>query len=413
MPHFKYKICTEDGNIIKKQVEAENAQAVMAQLLMDDVLIIYVRKINVLSQAFRFCRDNAYKVLPFRKKYLRAFNFQMASLLKAGVSIKDAISHLATTTYSRHLAKALTNVEQRLEGGETLAYAFSGNSRVFGKSYANYLAQAQKIGKIEWAFDHIQALLDKQSGWFKKIVLPLLPYITLLIIAIISLFILGKFVIPPYMAQFPMMNMRAPEVGIKLMSMVKFITHIYPILATLVVIIAAFIVAKYYLRKINNIAYFWDGFLCYIPYVGRYIKLTNKLIFYKIIQVAANQSFPLQKIFTLGMGAISNKFLQGKLERICKRIATGENFLETLNSEKFFDNLEARLLDTGSSTDSFAKSIGILADINSDKLNFAMVMLRECLKILVFLALIFAVYFLVQVLVDVVVEYHVVTISMG
>ena len=145
MAEFTCRIGTLTGEIVERTYNAESEAALRRELERKDLLVVSIRKAGGTAQALR-------SLTPFRprihiKEFL-LFNQEMMALIKAGLPIIASLDILIERRKNLTFKRALTDIRDRVKGGESLSEAFMAQGDLFPKIYCSSLASGERSGEI-------------------------------------------------------------------------------------------------------------------------------------------------------------------------------------------------------------------------------------------------------------------------
>ena len=120
MATFRYEVMQADGKRRKGTLEANNRDAAADELKKNGDFILTLVDAGALGKEIEISFGN--KVKP---KELALFCKQFESILAAGVTIIEALQMLGEQTENKHFKKAIEDIHDRVQRGETLAGAMS------------------------------------------------------------------------------------------------------------------------------------------------------------------------------------------------------------------------------------------------------------------------------------------------
>ena len=124
------------------------------------------------------------------------FTRQLATLLKAGIPLAEALSALAEQADNRKLQLILAGVRQRVNEGGALADALAQHPRVFPELYINMVRSGEAAGNLDAVLERLAEFLDEQIALASKVSSALTYPIVMAVLGSIVMGILMVVVVP-------------------------------------------------------------------------------------------------------------------------------------------------------------------------------------------------------------------------
>jgi len=91
------------------------------------------------------------------------FTNQLAVMIRAGISIQDAIESIAQQQSNQKFRATLIDLKNRIENGESFSQALSEHSKVFSDIYINMVAAAEVSGALSGMLEKLSAYLNQEA----------------------------------------------------------------------------------------------------------------------------------------------------------------------------------------------------------------------------------------------------------
>lgn len=144
--------------------------------------------------------DKALGILPRRVRHddLVVFSWQFAAMMGAGIPLIPCLGALRDQTSSPELARAIGDIRQRVQDGQTLSSSMSKFPHIFSHIMISLIRAGESGGFLELALERIAIQMDKDADLRQKVrsafVYPVLVIgLAILIVAFVLLFIIPVF----------------------------------------------------------------------------------------------------------------------------------------------------------------------------------------------------------------------------
>lgn len=236
MPGFSYVAVDKRGKEKRGSLEAETRERALEQLKAEGLIPVSVREQGALNKEIDFSIGK--KVKP---RDLSVFCRQFVSITQAGVPMKEALQMLSEQTENKWLKRAISEVLQNVEKGNTLADSMRSQPDIFPPMLVNMVEAGEQSGSLEMAFSRMAVHFEKEAKLKATIKKATIYPIILVIAAIGVIAVMLLFVIPIFIDMFADLDIEMPAITMFVMNSSKWMTsHWYVVLAMIVGVVAAY-----------------------------------------------------------------------------------------------------------------------------------------------------------------------------
>lgn len=187
---FNYRVKSDTGQTVEGKIEANNVDGVVRILRNKGYLIMSVneeKETDIGELMARFQTVKTDDIVNFTR--------QLSTMISAGLPLTEALSILKVQT-SQGMAKVVTRVMERIQGGLSLADAMAQEDRVFSKVYIALVRAGEAAGVLDQILKRLANTLEKQREFRSKtrgaMVYPVIIMIGMFVVAMIMMI----FVVP-------------------------------------------------------------------------------------------------------------------------------------------------------------------------------------------------------------------------
>jgi type IV pilus assembly protein PilC len=144
--------------------------------------------------------EKALGFLPRRVRHddLVVFSWQFAAMISAGIPLIQCLSALRDQTESPELSRAVGDIRQRVQDGQSLSSAMSRYPNIFSNIMTSMVKSGESGGFLELSLERIAVQMDKDADLRQKVrsafVYPILVIgLAILIVAFLLLFVIPVF----------------------------------------------------------------------------------------------------------------------------------------------------------------------------------------------------------------------------
>ena len=233
MGSFSYIAIDKMGKEKKGSVEADDKEKALVAVKNLGLTPISVTPQSLLSKDINISISKGTTV---REKSL--FCRQFVSIIRAGVTIIDALGMLADQTENKGFAKAIKEVQTSIQKGETLGNSMRKHPEYFPAMLVNLVDAGEASGSLDVSFERMAVQFEKDAklqGLIKKaMVYP----IVVCVVAVIVVIVMLAYVVPTFMEMFADLDIEMPKLTLMVMAASDFVkSHLFLIIAVIAVLV--------------------------------------------------------------------------------------------------------------------------------------------------------------------------------
>lgn len=261
MAEFHYKVITPEGKEKKGSIEAKTAEQATMQLKAQKNIVLSVEEANLMSRDISFSFGKAVKARDFS-----IFCRQFVSIIKAGVSVINALEMMRDQTENKTLKNALKGVYEDVSKGESLALAMKKRAKIFPSMLCNMVEAGEASGSLEVAFERMATQFEKEDKLKQAVKKAMIYPIILIVVMIGVLFLMMIWVIPNFMGMFEELDTEMPPITQMVINMSDFVVAKWWLI--LIIAVAVFIAYKVYAGTPSG-KFVLGGIKLKIPVLGK------------------------------------------------------------------------------------------------------------------------------------------------
>jgi general secretion pathway protein F len=135
---------------------------------------------------------------------------QLATLLKAGIPLAEALGALGEQADNKKLAVVLVEVRQKVNEGKSLADTLAPHENIFPELYVNMVRSGESAGNLDAVLLRLADFLDAQNALRSRVVGALVYPVIMMVLGAIVMGLLMIFVVPKITSVFEDMNKTLP-----------------------------------------------------------------------------------------------------------------------------------------------------------------------------------------------------------
>ena len=157
----------------------------------------YAAKGNILASICNF-RIN----LGPSKKDVLNFTNQLSIMIKAGISINEALESIASQTVNIKFKQIISGINHDIKAGQSFSEAISKHQDVFSNLYVNMIAAAEVSGSLSLMLSKLAGYLDQEAETRSQVRSAMIYPVIIATMAVVVTIFLLTFVLPRFTAIF-------------------------------------------------------------------------------------------------------------------------------------------------------------------------------------------------------------------
>jgi type IV pilus assembly protein PilC len=363
MAEFLIKVADERGNLVE-QVESGYSEAeVRDRFVQQGFLVYWVKPRGVFSGGLHLGQRGKVKQSQFL-----IFNQQFLTLIKAGLPILNSLDLLIKQQRNPYLRSLLSNVRERVKGGELLSDAFAGQGS-FPKIYTSTLMAGEKSGNMEEVLTRYIGF-QRMALTFKKRLAVSLVYPTLLVTVVLCMLIfLVTYVVPQFAKLYEDMGADLPTVTLIMLNIGNHAQKYFPV-AALGLIVAG--LGFWQWRKTDRGAERMDRIVLALPLLGNIWLKYQVANFSRMLSTLLAGGMPLvPSMQTAGASMSSRRILNG-ISEAAVRVREGQPLAKSIEQQKMFPELSVEMIEVGESTGALPAMLNSVAEFYEEDVQNAL-----------------------------------------
>ncbi|HEX6828427.1 MAG TPA: type II secretion system F family protein [Burkholderiales bacterium] len=271
------------------------------------------------------------------------FSQEMATLLKAGLSLIDAIESLAEKETQPEHRKVLQDMARYLYEGKSFSQALQQFQSVFPELYVALVQSSERTGELQQALARYVAYQSQVDQVKKKIVsASVYPVLLLVVGGAVLLFLLG-YVVPRFSQVYEDMGTKLPWTSRLLMLWGTFLQAHY---AEAGVLLLALLAGATYLVREEGFRERLGRLLERVPAIRRRLFLYHLARFYRSLGMLLKGGIPILPAINMVKGQL-NTAMRTRLEQAAARVREGVSLSNALEGNELTTPVALRMLRAG------------------------------------------------------------------
>jgi len=295
------------------------------------------------------------------------FSRQLATFIKVGVPITDAIKLLQEATSSGAFRAALQDICADLEAGEAFSTTIAHHPSVFNELYVDMVRAAEYSGTLDRVLIQVAGYLQRQDTALKKLRSAMIYPAVILALAAAVCTILIVFVLPNFVSIFHEFKATLPLPTRILLAVGVFAQHwrLQIVIGLFVAITGVLILMSSRPGKL-----LWDYGILRVPVIGTIMQYGIIERFTRTLSTMLRAGIPISQTFEVAIASAGNIRYRRGLESVKERMLTGDGFSAPLQETGLLAPMMIRMIRVGEETGTLDSSLEQIADFLSEEMDY-------------------------------------------
>jgi type II secretory pathway component PulF len=303
-----------------------------------------------------------------------SFTKQLYFLLSSGVPLFRGVQIIGAQ--SPDIRDILKNMSNNLSEGKSFTECIS-QYPDFSPFYVNMVAVGESRGALEEALKRIYAYLESRKQLREKIIQALTYPIILAISGLVILTMMILFVLPRFAEIFETANIPLPLPTRILLGVHRVLVTQYGwVILGLVLIVVGLI----FIRRQTRTREYFDQAILKIPAVGNLLMAISVARLCRTLGILYNSGVQLLPALELSSVALTNKYLQARMQTVVKRVRDGQGISRPLLDLKEFPPMMTQMIAVGEESGSLEKVLLDIAEFYEQEVEFSIKRLMSLLE---------------------------------
>jgi type IV pilus assembly protein PilC len=295
------------------------------------------------------------------------FSRQLATFLRVGVPITDAIRLLQGASSSGAFRTALEDVCDDLDDGESFSEAISHHPAVFNRLYIELMRVAEYSGSLDQVLGQVATYMQRQDTALKKLRSAMIYPGVILTLAFCVCTVLIVFVLPNFVKMFEEFKVTLPWPTRFMIAIGVFAQEWR--LEVLVGLFAIIVIGMAVFRSRTG-RRAWDHLILRLPVIGSIVTYAIIERFMRTLATMLRAGIPINQTFDVAIASAGNARFQRGLESVKARMVTGDGFSGPLEETKLFAPMMIRMVRVGEETGTLDQSLEQIAEFLSEEMDY-------------------------------------------
>ena len=347
MPVYKFKGVNQRGQNVRGQVEADSASTAKSQIKKNGIVVISIRDA---SQA----KTNSFTVSKkVDIKTLSAMTRNLATMLKSGIPLYDALDTLSKQITHPVMAQTLVQIKDSVNRGQSLHKSLKHFPKIFNTTYTAMCEAGEVSGNLDIVLLRLAQFTEDQSRLQDKVRSALIYPALMSVFSCLMIIFLLVFVVPKVRVLFEDMT-TIPWYSVLLLNLSDFLIQYW------VSLIIGVLVVSYMGWKWKSSVHgqkTWDRMSLTFPIFGKLIRSVAISRFARTLSTLLQGGVPVMDALDIVKNVVNNQKLFMIIEKSRDFIARGESLSTPLIQSGEFPPMVTQMIRVGEKTGQLEKML--------------------------------------------------------
>ena len=376
MPHFVYTALSQTGMLTSGEGVAATAEELIRELAGRGLLVQRVRpkRAKLLSIGRREVKPDEFLL----------FNQELLALLRAGLTIPEALKLSVDRPDAPNLGRTLGRVLEHMRGGALFSEACTRHPEVFDPLYISTLRTGEKTGDLPKVLGRYQEYLRHREVLRKKVSRALAYPMFLLIAVAVILAVLFMFVMPRFVAMYADFGARLPWATRVLIGVVESLPWVLPVIA-LAATGGWFAWRRWVATDAGRLTV--DRVKERLPYIGEIQRTLAVTQLARSLSTLLSGGTPLVEALRTAQGAVGNRAYGARLLDATEQVTHGTSLAKAIRATGLVPETAVKMIEVGEASGNLEGMLAEVAQFYDEKLDNRMAQVMTLIEPLLMLVM--------------------------
>jgi general secretion pathway protein F len=364
MPTFVCQSIGPDGVLVEGRVTAGTRASAFEQLRSRGHLPVSVAESGQERAGFKFLQLERGKI---PDKQLLAVTKELSLLLGAGQQLEQALALIVKSAPSARVGRALSDIRDRIRSGSSFADALESTGQ-FPSLYIAMVRAGESGGMLDQAIERNGQLLGRSVQMRDTVISALLYPSILVSVAILSVGLMLKFVVPQFAVLFAGTEVSLPWITQLVLALSAWVQQ-YGLIALVSILCAILVLPR--IKAWFGLDLWWDEAILRLPVLGELIAVQQTARFARTLSSLHRSGVPLPLALGLSAKVVANRAIVALVEAMRVGVREGKTLGSAFGPRSAIPPLAAHLIRVGEEGGRLDDVLVQIADIYDAKFELA------------------------------------------
>jgi general secretion pathway protein F len=345
MGAYQYQALNKNGKSCKGVIEADSERHARQLLRSRDILPTHVSSLQQKN-------NKQHNIKNITKLDLSLITRQLATLLKAGIPIDEALQGVAAQSEKPNIQKLLVSIRAKVLEGFSLHQAMGEYSKIFPDLYLATIAAGEQTGKLDIILEKLADYTENQQTTKNRIQNALIYPSLMVIVSFLIISFIISYVVPSILTVFTDSGQPLPMMTMALLQVSNFVQNygIYAIIS----VMAGVSLLLYKLKHLSFKRRF-HRFILKIPTFGFLLKASNNARYIHTFAIVFASGVNVIETMKVASKVVTNLVMQESFNEAAIKVKEGLPIHVALKNTKFLSPMTLHLISSGEKSGQIAE----------------------------------------------------------
>lgn len=358
---YRYEAEDLEGNIVKGQIDAPSANVARNQLAVQGMRVLKINERKGMQMEITKQKVPLVEIMHFSR--------QMATFLRAGVPMTEAIGNLREDATNKRFREVLGDVLDRVAAGRSVTESLSMHADIFPPYFMALLGSAELTGNMDEAFDQLHAYIRRDVELTRAVRKALIYPMILMTVAIGVVIVIVVFAIPRFADFFESFDAELPLPTRMLISISDFVQSPAGLITGLVLLFGA--IGLFMYTRTDNGRRNVHALQLKTPLINTVITYSSTERFTRVLAALLDAGVPLPDALPTSIDCANNMVYKERLSETMDGVLSGQGFAQPLAATDLFPNAVVQMVRVGERTGELSDQLENAAGFYEEELTYA------------------------------------------
>ncbi len=358
---YRYEAETINGEPVKGEIEASSANVARNELAVRGLRVTKLTEKKGLNVELTKEKVPLVEIMHFSR--------QMATFLRAGVPMTEALDNLRQDATNKRFKAVLGDVLDRVTGGRSVTEALSVHADIFPSYFMALLGSAELTGRMDEAFDQLHSYIRRDLELTRAVRKALIYPIILLAVSVLVVLVIVVFAIPKFAEFFEDFDAELPLPTRMLMGIANFVGSPAGWI-TGAVLVVAICAALLYVRTPGGRRNL-HALQLKLPLISTVVTYSSTERFTRVLAALLDAGVPLPEALPTSIDCANNMVYKERLSVAMEGVLAGGGFADPLASTDLFPTAVIQMVRVGERTGELSDQLNNAAGFYEEELSYA------------------------------------------
>ncbi len=359
MPVFRYKAARSDGDIVEGTLEAHDRESLARSLQSKgsiplQIEVAGVDKPTVVRHSGRRKQGRS------SASTIDFFTLELATLLRAGLPLAQALDTIAELSEEPTLADMTQAINKAVRSGKPLSEALALADPGFDDFYRNMVRAGESSGALDMALDRLASFRAARREMQQSLISALIYPAILLVLALAAVTVMLAFVVPQFTEMFAEAGRELPLLTRIVAGAGDLVTNWWWLILLIAGALGWWLHRDWHTPEGRAR---WDSWLLQTPVVGTLMRDLATTRFARTLSTLLENGVHLVPAMDISRQIVGNSTIARALSLCTQRVREGMGLAGPLAQSEVFPALAIQLIKVGESSGKVELMLAQVADI--------------------------------------------------